>query len=315
MTLLIAAGIDAGQRFLDVALAPSGRTFRTPNTPAGIAQIVQRLAAQDVRRVVLEAIGPYTRGLVTALAGAGFEVGLVNPRRIKAYREAEGRRAKTDRLDAGLIARFALTMSETLRPLPTPAQTRLKALSQRRRQLVEMIAMEKVRLKQAEEPMLRDSHRAAIADLAAGLARIEAALAQALDADPAMKATLAILTSIPGIGVRIATLLVTDLPELGRTDRKAIASLAGLAPHVSQSGTAPPRAAIAGGRPCVRAALYMAALVAARHNPDLRPEYEALRRAGKPAKVALIAVARRLVVLANARVRDGAPYENRAIAP
>ena len=119
---------------------------------------------------------------------------------------------------------------------------------------------------------------------------------------------LAILASIPGIGTRIATLLVTDLPELGQTDRKAIASLAGLAPHVSQSGNAPPRAMIAGGRPCVRAALYMAALVAARHNPDLRPEYEAMRRAGKPAKVALVAIARKLVVLANALLKDNKTF-------
>lgn len=312
MALLVAAGIDAGQKFLDVGVAPTGRTFRVPNSPAGIARIVERLAALDVRRVVLEAIGPYAQRLVDALGLAGFEVGIVNPRRIKAYRDAEGGRAKTDRLDAGLIARFALKMIDAVRPLPSPAQNRLKALSLRRRQLVEMIAMEKVRLKQALEPILADSHRAAIADLGALLARVEAELGQSLAADPDLARTLAILTSIPGIGVRIATLLVTDLPELGQTDRKAIASLAGLAPHVSQSGNAPPRAAISGGRPCVRAGLYMAALVAARHNPDLRPEYEAMRRAGKPAKVALIALARKLVVLANALVKSGAHYQNRA---
>ena len=312
MALLVAAGIDAGQKFLDVGVAPTGRTFRVPNSPAGIARIVERLAALDVRRVVLEAIGPYAQRLVDALGLAGFEVGIVNPRRIKAYRDAEGGRAKTDRLDAGLIARFALKMIDAVRPLPSPAQNRLKALSLRRRQLVEMIAMEKVRLKQALEPILADSHRAAIADLGALLARVEAELGQSLAADPDLARILAILTSIPGIGVRIATLLVTDLPELGQTDRKAIASLAGLAPHVSQSGNAPPRAAISGGRPCVRAGLYMAALVAARHNPDLRPEYEAMRRAGKPAKVALIALARKLVVLANALVKSGAHYENRA---
>ena len=315
MTLLVAAGIDAGQKYLDVGVAPVGKTFRRPNTPAGIAKIVERLATLDVRRVVLEAIGPYAQRLVDALAIAGFEVGIVNPRRIKAYRDAEGGRAKTDRLDAGLIARFALKMIDAVRPLPSPAQTRLKALSLRRRQLVEMIAMEKVRLKQALEPLLADSHRAAIADLGALLESIEAELADSLAADPQRARTLAILTSIPGIGRRIATLLATDLPELGHTDRKAIASLAGLAPHVSQSGNAPPRAAIAGGRPCVRAGLYMAALVAARHNPDLKPEYEAMRKAGKPAKVALIAIARKLVVTANALVKANALYKSRAICP
>jgi transposase len=315
MSLTIAAGIDAGQKYLDVGVAPAGKTFRVLNTPAGIAKIVERLAALDVRRVVLEAIGPYAQRLVDALGLAGFEVGIVNPRRIKAYRDAEGRRAKTDRLDAGLIARFALKMIDAVRPLPSAAQMRLKALSLRRRQLVEMIAMEKVRLKQALEPILVDSHRAAIADLGALLARVEAELADSLAADPQRARTLAILTSIPGIGPRIATLLVTDLPELGQTDRKAIASLAGLAPHVSQSGNAPPRAAISGGRPCVRAALYMGALVAARHNPDLRPEYQAMRRAGKPAKVALVALARKLVVLANALVKADAIYQNRAMSP
>lgn len=312
MAPLVAAGIDAGQKHLDVGFAPSGKAFRVPNTPAGITRIVERLAALEVRRVVLEAIGPYAQRLVDTLASAGFEVGIVNPRRIKAYRDAEGGRAKTDRLDAGLIARFALKMIDAVRPLPSPAQNRLKALSLRRRQLVEMIAMEKVRLKQALEPLLADSHRAAIADLGALLARVEAELASDLAADPHRARTLAILTSIPGIGTRIATLLVTDLPELGQTDRKAIASLAGLAPHVIQSGNAPPRATIAGGRPCVRAALYMAALVAARHNPDLRPEYEAMRRAGKPAKVALVAIARKLVVLANALVKANAMYQNRS---
>jgi transposase len=314
MAHLVAAGIDAGQKHFDVGLAPTGRTFRVPNTPTGIARIVERLAALDVRRVVLEAIGPYAQRLVEVLGHAGFEVGIVNPRRIKAFREAEGGRAKTDRLDAGLIARFALKMIDAVRPLPSPAQNRLKALSLRRRQLVEMIAMEKVRLKQALEPLLAESHRAAIADLSVLLAKVEAELAADIAADPQRTRTLAILTSIPGIGTRIATLLVTDLPELGQTDRKAIASLAGLAPHVSQSGNTPPHAAIAGGRPCVRAALYMAALVAARHNPDLRPEYEAMRSAGKPAKVAIIAIARKLVVIANALVKANAIYQNRSEA-
>ena len=313
MTCLTAAGIDAGQKYFDVGFAPCGKTFRATNTPQGIARIVEWLAAAGISRVVLEAIGPYAQRLVDALALAGFEVGIVNPRRIKAYRDAEGGRAKTDRLDAGLIARFALKMIDALRPLPSAAQTRLKALSLRRRQLVEMIAMEKTRLKQTCEPLLVESHRAVIAELEILLSRIETELADSLAADPALAKTLAILTSIPGIGVRIASVLVTDLPELGHTDHKAIASLAGLAPHVIQSGNAPPRAAISGGRPCVRTALYMAALVAARHNPDLKPEFDALRRAGKKPKVALIALARKLVVTANALVKAGRAYEIRTI--
>jgi len=304
----IAAGIDAGQRFLDVGFAPSGKTFRVPNLADGIATLIERLMQAGVKRVILEAIGPYAQRLVQALSVAGFEVGIVNPRRIKAFRDAEGRRAKTDRLDARLIARFALTMSDAIHPLPSVEQQVLKSLSLRRRQLTEMIAMEKTRLKQTLEPILLDSHRATIAQLSAQREHIESELAQRISEDPELVRVFSILRSIPGIGDRVATVLVTDLPEIGQRDRKAIASLAGLAPHVSQSGNAPPRAAIAGGRPCVRAALYMAALVAARHHPELKATYKALRDQNKPAKVALIAIARKLLVTANALVKHNTHY-------
>jgi len=266
------------------------------------------LTQAGVGRVVLEAIGPYARQLVSALAVAGFEVGLINPRRIKAFREFEGRRAKTDRLDARLIARFALAMTDAIRPLPTAEQLALKALSTRRRQLTEMIAMEKTRLKQTAEPLLLANHRATIAALTAQCRHIETELARRIAADPQLACSFEILISIPGVGERVATALITELPEIGRVDRKAIASLAGLAPHISQSGNAPPRAAIAGGRPCVRTALYMAALVASRHNPEMKLAYQALRNQGKPAKLALVAIARRLLVTANAMVKSNTRY-------
>jgi len=280
--LALAAGIDVGQRYLDVGLAPSGKTFRLPNAAEGIAAVVERLTQAGVCRVVLEAIGPYAQKLVSALGAAGFEVGLVNPRRIKAFRDFEGRRAKTDRLDARLIARFALAMTDAIRPLPSAEQLALKALATRRRQLTEMIAMEKTRLKQTAEPLLLDNHRATIAALTAQCRQIETELARRISADPQLACGFEILTSIPGIGERVATALITELPEIGRVDRKAIASLAGLAPHISQSGNAPPRAAISGGRPCVRTALYMAALVASRWNPVIAAFYRRLRAAGKP---------------------------------
>jgi transposase len=271
------------------------------------------LVREGVRRVILEAIGPYAQRLVSALARAGFEVGLVNPRRIKAFREFEGRRAKTDRLDARLIARFALAMTDAIRPLPTAEQLALRALSTRRRQLTEMIAMEKTRLKQALEPMLLASHRSAIKSLSNECAAIQAELARRVADDPQLASTLEILTSIPGIGERVATVLITELPEIGRTDRKAIASLAGLAPHITQSGNAPPRAAISGGRPCVRAALYMAALVASRAHPELKAAYKELRAQGKPGKLALIAIARKLLVTANALVKNNTPYTSKKL--
>src|SRR5579862_818175 len=159
MTAACAAGIDVGKSFFDVGMAPSGHTFRVSNAPQGVAVVIDRLRRARAQRVVLEAIGPYAAGLISALRSHGFEVGVVNPRRIKAFREAEGRRAKTDRLDAGLIARFALTMSDIVRPLPSADQLALKALATRRRQVVEMIAMEKTRLKQATEVLILESHR------------------------------------------------------------------------------------------------------------------------------------------------------------
>lgn len=312
MALLLAAGIDVGQRFLDLGLAPSGRTTRYRNEPDDIARLVARLSQEGVGRVVLEAIGSYAQALVLALVEAGLSVGVVNPRRIKAFRDAEGRRAKTDRLDARLIARFALCMPEAIRPLPDAAARALKDLSTRRQQLVALRAVEKTRLKQAREPAVIASHQACIAALEAACTVIEAELASRIQADPERAAARRLLLAIPGIGERVASVLICDLPELGQRDRKSIASLAGLAPHVSQSGNAPPRAMIGGGRPCVRAALYMSALVAVRHDGHFKAIYTALRDQGKPAKLALIAVARRILVSANAILKTGNPYTGKA---
>jgi transposase len=308
-TVACAAGIDAGKTYLDVGIEPSGRRFRVDNAPDGIRRLVARLRREGPERVVIEAIGPYARPVTAALGAAGFAVGVVNPRRIKGYREAEGKRAKTDRLDAGLIARFALTMREPPRPLPSAEDQALKDLAARRRQLVEMIAMEKTRLKQAFEPMIAASHRTAIAGLAAERKRIEAELERRLAGNAALSRRYELLVSLPGFGPKVATTLIIDLPELGGADRRAIASLAGLAPHPSQSGTAPGRNQIGGGRPCVRAALYMASLAACRSDPRFRAAYQASRAEGKPAKVALIAMARKLLVIANTLVRQDRPYD------
>jgi len=302
---ICAAGVDVGRDFLDVGLAPLGRVFRTPNSPQGVETAVRRLASAGVRRVVLESIGSYGARLVRGLAEAGFEVGVVDPKRIAALRLAEGRRAKTDRLDAALIARFALLMSDAARPVPGPKAMEIRALSTRRRQLVEMIAMEKTRLKQALDAVIADSCRRAIARLAEERTLIENRLRDELLATPENRERARLLQTIPGIGPVISMTLLADLPELGNLDRKAVASLAGLAPHPNQSGTRTGSAHIQGGRPCVRAALYMAAVTAVRSDKGFKAEYQALRHAGKPAKVALIAVARRIVVAANVIVRTG----------
>lgn len=306
-SLVCAAGIDVGRDHLDFAVAPSGAVRRVRNEGRGIAALIAQLRRDAVVRVVLEAIGPYAARLVRALAEAGFEVGVVDPRRIRAFRTAEGRRAKTDRLDAQLIARFALAMPDVVRPVPAPRARQLRALSARRRQLVELIAMEKTRLKQAPDEDVAHSHRLLIGALGAERARIEAAIETALHENGATE-RLMLLQSAPGVGMAVAITLLADLPELGRLDRRAIASLAGLAPHIAQSGLDRGQAAIAGGRPCVRAALYLAALSACRLERGYRRDYQAMRQAGKPAKVALIAIARKLLVALNGMMRDNTPW-------
>lgn len=308
----LSAGVDVGLRWLDLGFHPFVKPIRAPNNDQGIETIIAALRERGAVKVALEAIGGYGRKLVAALIGADFRVFVVNPRRIKAFRDAEGLIAKTDRLDAALIARFAYRMAHELRSLPNAEQAILKALSTRRRQLTESIAIEKTRLKQAFDPLIVESCREMIAILEDKRRLIEADLDRRIEAEDAMARRRAILSSIPGVGARISALLVVEMPELGAIDRKAAASLAGLAPHPSQSGLT--RNAISGGRPCVRAAFYMAALVATRSHPKFRQVYLDLRAAGKPAKVALVAVARRMVGLANALIRNDMTFENAAFA-
>ena len=303
------AGVDVGKSFLDLDFDPAAKPLRVRNDAPGIAALIEAMRRRGASRVALEAIGPYAWPLTAALVAKGFEVGLADPRQVRAFRTAEGRIAKTDRLDAGLIARFARTMPERLRPAPAPEAIALKALSTRRRQLTELVAMEKTRLAQAFDAEIAASHRAVIAALEAACAEVERRLEAAIAADPALARKREILTSIPGIGGRIAGVVIADMPELGSLDRKAAASLAGMAPHPDQSGTLPGRHAISGGRPCLRTAFYMAGMVAARCDPRLKVAYRAMRDAGKPPKVAIVATGRRLVTIANALVRENKTFD------
>jgi transposase len=307
-----AAGVDVGRDWLDVGLAPSGKMFREANAPSGIVALVARLKREGASKVVLESIGTYGARLVRGLAQAGFEVGVVDPKRIAALRMAEGRRAKTDRLDAGLIARFALLMQDAARPVPSAKAFEIRALSTRRRQLVEMAAMEKTRLKQTLDEVVADSCRRTIAWLAQERAETEARLQALILEARDGAARQALLQTIPGVGPAVSMTLLADLPELGSLDRKAVGSLAGLAPHPNQSGTRTGQAHIGGGRPCVRAALYMAAVSAARTDKGFKREYLAMRLAGKPAKVALVAIARKIVVAANGMLKSNQPWQKPA---
>jgi transposase len=312
MTMFCAAGIDVGRDFFDVGLAPSGQVFRTANGSKGVEAVVARLRRAGVVRVVLESIGGYAARLVRALAEAGFEVGVIDPKRIRALRIAEGKKAKTDRLDAKLIARFALIMQDAARPVPSAKAFEIRALSTRRRQLVEMAAMEKVRLKQTLDEAVATSCRQIIAILTEERAKVEDLLQAELLAAADGAARSRLLQTIPGVGPAVSMTLMADLPELGSLDRKAVASLAGLAPHPNQSGTRTGQAHISGGRPCVRAALYMAAISATRSDKGFRREYLAMRHAGKPAKVALIAIARKIAVAANSMLKANQPWSKPA---
>jgi transposase len=303
MAISCAAGIDVGKAHLDVALAPSGQSFRTANDAPGVAGIVDRLKRAGVRRVIVESIGIYALGLLRALRREDFEVGVVDPRRIKAFRTAEGGRAKNDRLDARLIARFALTMSQAPHPAPTAEALEVRALSTRRRQLVELVATEKTRLKQAPDAAVADSCRQVIALLETERDRVEADLQARVRAAPRARRVFEILTSVPGIGPKVAVTLMADMPELGTLDRRAVASLAGLAPFDDDSGGRRGARHIAGGRACVRSALYLAALAASRSNTAYKQQRLDLIANGKPPKVATIAIARKLLVTANALVR------------
>jgi transposase len=309
---IIAAGVDVGRDCLDVAIAPLGRSFRAPNVAQGVKVVVDRLRRAGVSRVVMESIGAYGQRLARALAEAGFEVGIVDPKRIKALRLAEGKRAKTDRLDAKLIARFALLMSDAARPVPDAAAFKLRALSTRRRQLVEMIAMEKTRLKQALDPQIAASLKTTLAALEAERARVDTQLEACARLQPDGERRRELLLTAPGVGPAVAITLLADLPELGTLNRKAVASLAGLAPQVDESGARKGHAHIAGGRPCVRTALYMAALAAVRCDPHFKARYLAMRAAGKPGKVALIAIARHLVLALNAMLAENRPWTQKS---
>jgi transposase len=311
MTPVCAAGVDVGRDYFDVGLAPGGAVFRVGSGPAGVRQVVERLRRASVSRVVLESIGGYGAGLVRGLADAGFEIGVVDPRRIRALRIAEGKRAKTDRLDAQLIARFALAMQDATRPIPSPRAFEIRSLSARRRQLVEMAAMEKTRLKQALDPVVVGSCRAMIDMLSAERARVEQMLEALLDR-PEDQERRTLLQTIPGIGPAVSLTLLADMPELGSLDRKAAGHLAGLAPHADQSGQRTGKGHIQGGRPCLRAALYMAAVSAVRSDQGFKREYQAMRTAGKPAKVALVAIARKLVVAANSMIKTRQPWAKTA---
>jgi len=279
------------------------------NDARGIAGLRRKLQHLKVERVALEASGGPEYPVARALSDAGLEVARVQPGRVRGFRTFLGRRAKTDALDAELIARFALAMpDEDIHEVPSERAEAIRSLAARRRQVVDLAAQEKTRLRMTRDRVVLQSLKRTIAGLNAERLRIEAALEEAFEADEKTKRKYDLLRSVPGIGNAVATTLLTDLPELGTLNRHQAASLAGLAPHPDQSGSSKASAHIHGGRACVRTALYMAAVNAIRCNPPFRAFYKRLIDSGKPRKLALVAVARKLVTLANAILRSDQPW-------
>ena len=306
-------GIDVSKAWLDVAIL-GGELWRTGQSSCELNALAKRLAALRPVLVVCEATGGLEAPLALALDAAGVPVAVINPRQGRDFARAMGILAKTDRSDASILAEFAMRVRPVPRPLPDEQAQALAALVARRRQLVEMITMEGNRLHTERVPAIREDITASLGELKARRQRLEHELERMIKASPLWRETTALLCSVPGVGPVVSATLIAELPELGTLSRGGIAALAGVAPLARDSGTLRGARRIWGGRSTVRSALYMAALVAARHNPMIRQVYERLRARGKAAKVALVACMRKLLVVLNAMMRDQQPWRQTAPA-
>ena len=302
-------GIDVSKRRLDIHSRPSGECFAVDYDEEGVAALVGRLAALAPALVVLEATGGMEVGLAAALAAAGLPVAVVNPRQVRAFARATGRLAKTDRLDAAAIARFAEAVRPPVRPLPDEATRQLGALVARRRQLLEMLVAERNR-RHAADPALHGRIDTHLLWLDEALAEIERDLDRVVRESAVWRAKEELLRSVPGVGPVSARTLLAELPELGSLTRRQVAALVGVAPSGRDSGGMRGRRTVWGGRASLRACLYMAAVAAARgSNPAIAGFYRRLRLAGKPAKLALTACMRKLVVTLNAMLRTDTAWK------
>jgi transposase len=303
-------GIDVSKERLDVCSLPDGGTFSVANDRAGIDELLARLL-EGVRPelVVLEATGKYERPAAVAVAAAGIAVAVVNPRQARDFAKAAGRLAKTDRIDAQVLARFAGAVGPRPSVLPDEEARVLQDILLRRRQLLEMMVAEKNRLQMASEAVARRI-AAHVRWLEKELSRVDRELDEAVRESETWRANEELLRSVPGVGPVLARTLLAELPELGTLPRRRLCALVGVAPFNRDSGTFRGKRQVWGGRAPVRAALYMGALVATRHNPLIREFYERLLAAGKPKKVALVACMRKLLSILNAVMRDRVPWHS-----
>lgn len=306
-------GIDVSKAQLDVALRPTPAAWSSPNTDAGIANLVEQLAARGPALIVLEATGGLEIPAAAALAAAGLAVAVVNPRQVRDFARAMGRLAKTDRLDADTLARFAEQVRPMARPLPDAAARGFDALLARRRQLTDMLIAEKNRLARSRDAVVRGDLADHVAWLQARVATLDADLEAAVRASPVWREAEDLLRSVPGVGRVMALTLLVELPELGRLTRREIAALVGVAPLNRDSGTYRGKRAVWGGRASVRTALFMSALAAVRYNPAIRAFYLRLRATGKAPKTVVVACMRKLLVTLNAMLKHRQPWEDRLV--
>lgn len=301
-------GIDVSKAQLDVAVRPSGEAWRVENEPASLKRLAERLKELAPRLVVMEATGGLEIPIAAVLGRAGLPVVIVNPRQVREFARATGRLAKNDKIDAMILALFGERVRPEIRPLPDDLAQAFDALLARRRQLVLMLAEEKTRLQQARSREVRSGIQRHIRWLEREIHDVERGLTDSVHRSPLWKAKDDLLQSAPGVGQVTSFTLLADLPELGRLNRKQIASLVGVAPHAADSGTLRGKRITWGGRAPVRQALYMAALAACHSNPTFRGFYQRLIAAGKPPKVAIVACMRKLLTVLNAILRDGTPW-------
>jgi transposase len=302
-------GIDVSKDRLDVAVRPTGESLIFKRTGVGIEDLIARLGALSPKMVAIEATGGFEAVVAAGLAGAGLPVVVVNPAQVRAFAQALGKRAKTDLIDAAVIAHFAEATKPKLRQMPDEVTRLLADLVARRRQIVEMIAAEAQRTRRMTDKRLTKSVARLRKALEKELSELDGLIDDQIRGSAVWVEKEDLLASVPGVGKTIARTLIAELPELGSLDRRQIAALVGLAPWTRQSGQWRGKSFIGGGRKSVRSALCVSAMVAARYNPQLKHFRDKLVAAGKPKLIALVAVARKLITILNAILRDRRPWQ------
>jgi transposase len=302
------AGVDVSKARLDVAVRPTGERYSVANDPEGIDTLVGGFEEVGLELVVLEATGGFERPAAMALAASGIPVAVINHRKARDFAKATGILAKTDRIDAYVLAHFAEALKPEPRALPDEEALLLSEILDRRRQLIDMLVAENNRLAATVSEPVKERIRAHVRWLEKELTRTNRELEEVIEASPTWRENEALLRTVPGVGPALARTLLAELPELGTLTHKRLCALVGVAPFSRDSGRMRGKRQVWGGRARVRTALYMGAMVASRHNPLIREFYERLVEAGKPKKVALVACMRKLLSILNAVMRDHKPW-------